>query len=100
MKSLIVLLLVAICGFAWQSKPVMQALGLGMSATDNPTPLAIEASTSADSGNSQGMSVHEYAELAQKDPHAYQRFIQSHQQNEKRSEVDKLMNFFSRGKYE
>lgn len=100
MKTLIILLLFAICGFAWQSEPIMQALGLSMPHSGKSAPLSIETLTSADSGMSKGMSVHEYAELAKKDPHAYQKFIQSHQQNEERSELDKLMNFFARGKYE
>lgn len=100
MKMLIILLLIAICGFAWQSEPIMQALGLSMPHSGKSTPLSIEALTSARSGKTKGMSVHEYAELAKTDPHAYQKFMQSHQKNEERSEVNKLMNFFARGKYE
>ena len=46
------------------------------------------------------MSLTEYAELARTDPDAYRKLIASHQQEPERSEVDKLMNFFTRLKYE
>jgi len=42
----------------------------------------------------------EYTELAKTDPEAYRKLMASHQQQPERSEIDKLMNFFTRFKYE
>ena len=46
------------------------------------------------------MTAMEFAELSKTDPNAYQKFINSHQQNPERGEVDKLMNFLAKGKFE
>jgi hypothetical protein len=47
-----------------------------------------------------GISLVEYEKLAKTDPDAYQKMWQSHLAEQERSEIDKLMNFFARGKYE
>ena len=46
------------------------------------------------------MSLTDFAELAKTDPDAYRKLLASHQQEPERREVDKLMNFFTRLKYE
>lgn len=46
------------------------------------------------------MTFSEYAELAKTDPDAYRKLIASLQQDQERGEIDKLMNFFTRLKYE
>lgn len=100
MKKLLVLLLLAICVIGWRSETIMQQLGR-MNAASEPQSYSIESLTiPADKKAPQGMSLTEYAELAKTDPDAYRKLFQSHQQEEKRSEIDKLMNFFAHLKYE
>lgn len=95
MKTLLLLLLVALCGIAWRTPGILGALG----AAPPDAPVAAPQATAPDPAH-KPMSLHEYAELAKKDPEAYRKFMDSLQQPAERSEVDKLMNFFARGKYE
>ena len=93
MKRLLLLLLIALCGIAWRSADVMEALGLAQAQAPAATLVPL-------SGGARPMSLHEYAELAKSDPEAYRKLIDSMRAPQERSEVDKLMNFFARGKYE
>lgn len=95
MKRLLLLLLVALCGIAWRSADIME--GLGLARAQAPAPAATLVPLS---GGARPMSLHEYAELAKTDPEAYRKLIDSMRAPQERSEVDKLMNFFARGKYE
>jgi hypothetical protein len=100
MKKMLLLLLFAICTIGYRSESIMQMLGLGntVSASD---PYSIRSLTiPADKKPRGGMSLTEYAELAKTDPDAYRKLFQSNQQKEERSELDKLMNYFTRLKHE
>lgn len=100
MRSLLLLSIVSICILGWRSGDIMQMLA---AMTSTPRPAAspsIKTLTVAPSNPKQrAMSVEEYAILNKSDPAAYRKFVDSHQVKET-NEVDKLMNFFSRGKYE
>lgn len=91
MKTLLLLLLVALCGIAWRTPQIMEMLN--MSARE---PQTVQAPAPAH----QAMGLKEYAELARTDPDAYRKLLESAQAPQERSEVDKLMNFLARGKYE
>lgn len=97
MKTLLLMLIVGICALAVRSPDLMQAVGVAASAQD---PVVISTSSYARMAEStRPMSMDQFAALSKTDPNAYQKFISSYQVQE-RSEVDKLMNFFTRGKYE
>ncbi len=99
MKKLLILFIIGICGLALRSEELMQIISAGQTAGSSGKN-SISELTSQSSNKTQGMSLLDYAKNAEKDPQAYQKLIQSHRQTEERSEVDKLMNFFARGKYE
>jgi hypothetical protein len=100
MKKMLLLLLVAICTIGWRSETIMQALGM-LNTVSAAAPYSIQSLTAAaDKKPHAGMSLTEYAELTKTDPNAYHKLFQSHQQDQERSEIDKLMNFFTRLKYE
>jgi hypothetical protein len=92
--------IVGICALGLRSPEIMQAIGVAGSAQD---PAAVTAMKLADvavqTATHQPMTAAEFAELSRTDPNAYQKYINSHQMQE-RTEVDKLMNFFARGKFE
>ena len=99
MKTLLVMFIVGICALGMRSPEIMQAIGLAASAQD-PAELRLASMTAATpSGQQERMTADQFAEQSKTDPNAYQKFIGSHQAQE-RSEVDKLLNFFTRGKYE
>lgn len=99
MKTLLILLIVAICAIGWRSPDIMQAIGMA-SAKQDPARMSMEdlAAKSA-SPDQKPMTAAEFAELSKTDPHAYQKYLNSFQVQE-RTEVDKLFNFLARGKYE
>jgi hypothetical protein len=100
MKRLLILLLIAICGIGYRSATIMDTIGLAKpAAASEPASLAALIASGGQKAPA-GMSLTEYAELARKDPEAYRKLFASHQQDQERSEVDKLMNFFARLKYE
>lgn len=100
MKKTLFLLLCAICAIGWRSESVMKMLGM-VNTVSVPQPYSIQALTvPADKQQHAGMTLTEYAELAKTDPDAYRKLFQSHQQEQERREIDKLMNFFTRLKYE
>lgn len=99
MKKLLVLLLVALCAIAYRSPDIMNAIGLAGAARD-PSTLSVKSMQAAPPAGHQAMSAEEFARLSKTDPQAYRKFVNSHRVEEERSEVDKLMNFFARGKYE
>lgn len=100
MKKMLVLLLFAICTIGYRSETIMQMLGM-VRTVSMPQPYSIRSLTiPADKKPRGGMSLTEYAELAKTDPDAYRKLFQSNQQDEERSELDKMMNFFTRLKYE
>jgi hypothetical protein len=99
LKTFLIMLLVAICLIGWRSSELAHAIGIATSAQD-PSALSIEALPPAGPDAAQRpMSAEEFAQLTRHDPLAYQKFIASYQPQE-RTEVDKLLNFFSRGEYE
>lgn len=100
MKKLLLLLLFAICAIGWRSEAIMQKLGI-VNTVSVPQSYSIQSLTvPADKKPLASMSLTEYAELAKTDPDAYHKLFQNHQQEQERSEVDKLMNFFAHLKYE
>ena len=98
MKKLLLIFLFSIGVIAWRSESVMQMIGLAGSVV-SPQPVAVQSLT-AGGAQPGGMSLTEYAELARTDPDAYRKLMASHQREPERSEIDKLMNFFTRLKYE
>jgi hypothetical protein len=100
MKSLLIVLLISICAIAYRYEDVIGPL-VGMNTTQRVQQVSVNDLLDRDTnGGQQGMSIHEFANLAKTDPDAYRKFLQSHQQPEERNEVDKLMNLLARGKYE
>ncbi|HJV87493.1 MAG TPA: hypothetical protein VJ698_18635 [Noviherbaspirillum sp.] len=97
MKKLLVMMIVALCAIAWRSPDIMHAISVGGFVADSNA-LALKAA-SAPASRSKPMSADEFATLSRTDPQAYQKFINSFQDQD-RSEVDKLMNLLARGKYE
>lgn len=99
MKTLLIVLIVSLCAIGWRSPDIMQAIGMAFVKQD-PATISIEdfAAKAAPSGQ-KPMTAAEFAELSKTDPHAYQKYINSFQVQE-RTEVDKLFNFLARGKYE
>lgn len=69
-------------------------------AAQDPSSISVEALTVETAQGKRPMRAAEFAELSKTDPDAYRKFLNSHQVEEERSEVDKLFNFLARGKYE
>jgi len=97
-KSLLIMLLIGICAIGLRSPEIMQAIGIAGSA-QGPA-VSVSSMTAAVKSGQKPMTAVEFAELSKTDPNAYQKFINSHQQQPERSEVDKLMNFLAKGKFE
>ncbi len=100
MKKLLLLLLIAICTIGYRTPAIMQAIGMARPSPATQTVSVESLMASAGKKPPAGMSLTEFAELAKKDPDAYRKLFASHQQEQERSELDKLMNFFTRLKYE
>ena len=101
-KTLMLMLIVSICVIGYRSPEIMQAIGMAgvAGAAQDPAKLSVESLTSGQSETRRKpMTMEEFTKLSKTDPHAYQKFLDSHEVRE-RAEVDKLMNFFTRGKYE
>ncbi len=108
MKKLLVLF-VFICAIAWFSEPIMKNIGIVKPAPvpvsallpkSNfivPDPVAKPVATNKPTDC---MSVSTFAQQANSDPNAYNKLLNCNQTEEERTEFDKLMNFFSRLKYE
>ena len=99
MKKLLLILLFSICAIGWRSESIMAMIGLAKPLA-SPQSVAIESLIVPAGKPSAGMSLTQYAELAKTDPDAYRKLLASHQQEPERREIDKLMNFFTRLKYE
>lgn len=99
MKKLLLILLFSICAIGWRSESIMAMIGLAKPLA-SPQSVAIESLTVPADKQATGMSLTDFAELAKTDPDAYRKLLASHQQEPERREVDKLMNFFTRLKYE
>lgn len=98
MKKLLLMVLVGTCAAAWRAPDVMRAWGL---PAVGDTVQAENVQGSPPSSAQDRISAAEFLELSKTDPHAYQKYLHSHiEQPAGRNEVDKLMNFFARGKYE
>lgn len=92
--------IVGICAIGLRSPEIMQAIGMAGAAQD-PATISLQALNAAPGKpQQQPMTADEFAKLSKTDPKAYQKFINSYQADQERSEVDKLMNFFTRGKFE
>ena len=98
-KKLLLVFLFSLCVIGWRSESMMAMIGLAKPVV-SPQSVAIESLIVPADKRPAGMSLTEYAELARTDPDAYRKLLASHQQEPERSEVDKLMNFFTRLKYE
>lgn len=97
MKTLLVMLIVAICAIGWRSPDIMHAIGLASAAQD-PATISMELLTLPQASSGQkSMTAAEFVELSKADPKAYQKYTSSFQVQE-RNEVDKLFNFLARGK--
>lgn len=99
MKKLLLVFLFSICAIGWRSESVIQVIGLAQPVVA-PSSLAIGSPSPASGAQSAGMSLTQYADLARTDPDAYRKLLASHQHAQERSEVDKLINFVTRLKYE
>lgn len=95
MKTLLIVLLIGICGLAWRSDELAAMIGMSKGTQSQNSEL-IQMMPPAPTG----MSLTEYADLAKKDPNAYRKLLESHQQKAERSDIDKLMNFFRTLRYE
>jgi len=91
------MLLLSLCVIGWRSPDILHAIGMAGAAQD---PATLTSGGQAAANGMTPMSATEFADLAKKDPQAYQKFIHSLRAEDERSEVDKLMNFFARGKFE
>lgn len=98
-KRLLFLLLFSICAIGWRSESIMQMMGMADPIVSPPTASGQSPGAPAN-GQSGGMSLAEYAELAKTDQAAYRKLFASHQQEPERSALDKLINLFTRLKYE
>ncbi|HEY8605839.1 MAG TPA: hypothetical protein VIM12_01835 [Noviherbaspirillum sp.] len=105
MKTLLLMLLIAICGIAWRSPEIVALLdpaaagGAKAASPGLAAPSVQDMATPRPEGQ-RPMTAQEFAELARTDPQAYRKYLDSMRVREERSEVDKLMHFFARGKYE
>jgi hypothetical protein len=106
MKKLFVLLLIAICVIAWFNEPIMNKLGMVKTATAKQSyslpksNFILPDPVPEDKKPPVCISLAEYTEQAKTNPNAYNLLLQCGQQEEDRTEIDKLMNFFSHLKYE
>lgn len=98
-KKLLLAFLFSICAIGWRSESIMQMIGMARPIA-LPQSASIQSLTIHGDQPSRGMSLTEYAQLAKTDPDAYRKLLASKQQERERSELDKLINFFSRLKYE
>ncbi|WP_206047092.1 hypothetical protein, partial [Noviherbaspirillum denitrificans] len=85
-----------ICAIGVRTPEIMQIIGFTSSAQDP----AISIRATPAKALPKPMTAEEFAELSKTDPNIYQKFINSQQRNIERGEVDKLMNFLARGKFE
>lgn len=94
MKLFLVMILIGICAIGLRNPEILQTLGVAGAAQDSAI------STSTMTARPTPMTALELAELSKTDPNAYQKFIDSHRQAPERAEVDKLVNFMAKGKFE
>lgn len=100
MKTMLIMFIVGICAIGWRSPEIMQAIGMASAAQD-PAGISLKSLHATPAKlQPQPMTADEFAKISKTDPNAYQKFINSYQVDQERSEVDKLMNFFTRGKFE
>lgn len=101
MKTLLVMLLIGMCAIGMRTPEIMQAIGMAGSAQDPAISIGSITEPSRNKPKQKPMSAEEFSALSKTDPNAYQKYINSYQATEPdRSEVDKLMNFLARGKFE
>jgi hypothetical protein len=100
MKTLLLILIVMICVIGWRGSEITEQLGLQKFAL-KPQAITVQSLViPADKASQNAMSLTDYAREADSNPHAYRQLLQGNQQDEERREVDKLINLFTRGKYE
>lgn len=106
MKKVLLLMLFSICALGWYSEPIMQKLGVlkpVQAERDIPPqrPGFIIPGPEAEVKKQPAcMSLEEYVAKAKTDPGAYYKMLNCDEQSGERTEFDKLMNFFTRLKYE
>lgn len=98
-KILLLMLIVGLCGLGLRSPEIIEAIGVAGAAQDPAKVTAAKLIDSPQAAAHPPMTASEFAELNKRDPGAYQKYLNSHRMQE-RTEVDKLLNFFSRGQYE
>ena len=75
----------------------MHALGFAESQSEQASVSVKSMMPASGNGGAQtGMTFQQYAELAKTDPDAYNKLLKSYEVEQERSEIDKLMNFFTR----
>lgn len=108
MKKLAILLVI-ICAVGWFREPIIKNLGLVQAPpvpvsailpksnfiVPDQAPVPVATNKPADC-----ISISAYAQQTNSDPNAYHKLLNCNQTEEERTEFDKLMNFFSRLKYE
>lgn len=84
---------------AWRSEDLANMLSAAI-GNEPAQPLSLESLAQKPGDGRRAMTLEDFAELGKTDPAAYQKLLASHQAPAQRTEVDKLMNFLARGKYE
>lgn len=108
MKKLLLMLIIGICAIALRMPEVAGALGISAGAAPSDTAVlsglqSLQTPQASHSlqAPSKPMTAAEFAELSKTDPQAYRKYLDSHvAQPVERTEIDKLMNFLARGKFE
>lgn len=106
LKKLFLLLLFAICAIVWLKEPIKKKLGVEKTASATPTyslprsNFILPDPVPLENNQPPCLSLAEYVEQAKTNPGAYNQLLNCGQQEAKRTDFDKLMNFLSRLKYE
>jgi hypothetical protein len=105
-KALLLLVLIAICAIGWYRVPIMKKFGIlkpETTALANSLPKSnfiLPDPVPVGSKPPPCMTLAEYTEKQNTDPNAYYKFLYCDEQATNRTEFEKLMNFFTRLKYE
>ena len=99
MKTMLIGFVTVVAVLAWRGDELANMLSSAIaSKPQNSASLGSLMQSPAE--GQRPMTLEEFAELSKTDPAAYQKLLASHQAPVERTEIDKLMNFLARGKYE
>jgi len=99
MKGLLIVLLIGLCGIAWRADDILRVVSPASFA--EPAPRNVAGLHAPAQSAKQPMTAAEFMELSNTDPHAYQKYLNSHvAEPAERSRLDKLLHFLARGTYE